>query len=99
MTIYTVNATLYVVFHYYIFMECETMDVFDLLPKLIRASLEYDRKTTESIALMIAKKVKRERPEISTEISKALSYSGYENSLARSIDMQSLPVDKESRNS
>ena len=73
------------------------MDVFDLLPKLIRASLEYDRKTTESIALMIAKKVKRERPEISTEISKALSYSGYENSLARSIDMQSLPVDKESR--
>lgn len=32
------------------------MDVFDLLPKLIRASLEYDRKTTESIALMIAKK-------------------------------------------
>lgn len=34
---------------------------------------------------------------IRAEISKALSYSGYENSLARSIDMQSLPVDKESR--
>lgn len=73
------------------------MDVFDLLPKLIRASLEYDRKTTESIALMISRKIKKDRPEISAEISKALSFTGYESALARSIDMQTLPVDKESR--
>ena len=73
------------------------MDVFDLLPKLIRASLEYDHKTTESIALMISRKIKKDRPEISAEISKALSFTGYESALARSIDMQPLPVDKESR--
>ncbi|MBC3803349.1 AAA family ATPase [Acetobacterium fimetarium] len=73
------------------------MDAFDLIPKLVRSSLECDRKTIEATALMIAKKIKKERPEIAIEITKALSYSGYRGSMARSIDLQPLPVDKESR--
>lgn len=73
------------------------MDIYDLLPKLVRASLEFDKKSIEATALMISKKIKKERPEIAAEITKALSYSGFESSAARSIDMSPLPVDRETR--
>lgn len=73
------------------------MDVFDLVAKLIRSSLEFDKKAVEATALMIAKKIKKERPDTAAEITKSLSYSGYESSTARSIDMAPLPVDRETR--
>lgn len=73
------------------------MDVYDLLPKLIRSSLEFDRRSVEVTALMIAKKIKIERPDAATEITKALSYSGYESPIARSLDLSPLPVDRETR--
>lgn len=75
------------------------MDVFDLLPKLIRSSLEYDKKAVEASALMIMRKIKKTHPDIAAEISKALSYSGFDSATARSIDMQPLPVDRETRSS
>ena len=73
------------------------MSVIDLIPRLVRSSLEYDRKTTEATALMISKKLKKEHPEIASEITKALSYSGFENTGARSLDLPTLPVDRETR--
>lgn len=73
------------------------MDAFDLLSKLVRASLEFDKKNVEATALMIAKKIKKDRPAAAAEITKALSYSGFENSTARSLDMSPLPVDRETR--
>jgi SpoVK/Ycf46/Vps4 family AAA+-type ATPase len=73
------------------------MTAFDLLPKLIRSSLDLDRKAIEATALMIIKKIKNEYPETAAEIAKALTYSGFENSAARSMDMQPLPVDRETR--
>lgn len=73
------------------------MDAYDLLAKLVRSSLESDRKSIEATALMIAKKIKKERPETAADITKALSYSGYESSTARSLDMSPLPVDRETR--
>ena len=75
------------------------MDALDLLSTLVRASLESDKKTIEATALMIAKKIKKDRPDIATEITKALSYSGFENSAARSLNMPPLPVDRETRHS
>ena len=73
------------------------MDAYDLLAKLVRASLEFDKKSVEATALMIAKKIKKERPNTAAEIAKSLSYSGYESATARSLDMSSLPVDRETR--
>lgn len=73
------------------------MDALDLVAKLVRSSLEFDKKSVEAAALMIAKKIKKERPDTAAEITKALSYSGYENSTARSLDMSPLPVDRETR--
>ncbi|MFT3982728.1 MAG: ATP-binding protein [Lachnospiraceae bacterium] len=73
------------------------MDAYDLLAKLVRSSLEFDKKSVEATALMIAKKIKKDRPDAAAEITKALSYSGYESSTARSLDMSPLPVDRETR--
>ncbi|MDR1136657.1 MAG: ATP-binding protein [Clostridiales Family XIII bacterium] len=73
------------------------MDTYDLLAKLVRSSLEFDKKNVEATALMIVNKIKKERPETAAEITKALSYSGYESSTARSLDMSPLPVDRETR--
>ena len=73
------------------------MDVLELLPKLIRASLANDKKSIEALALMIAKKIKKENPLVSNEITRALVYSSNDISMARSIDMQIPPVDKDTR--
>ena len=75
------------------------MSVYELLPRLIRACLEFDKKNTEATALMIAKKIKREHPDVSTEITKALSYSGMGSSATRSLGVTPPPVDKDSRHS
>lgn len=73
------------------------MDAYDLLARLVRSSLEFDKKSVEATALMIAKKIKKDRPDAAAEITKALSYSGYDSSTARSLDMSPLPVDRETR--
>lgn len=73
------------------------MDVLELIPRLIRASLENDRKALESFALLISKKIKKDNPELASEITKALVYASNNTSTFRSIDLQNLPVDKESR--
>lgn len=73
------------------------MIIYELIPKLIRASFDSDRKTIEAISLAIIKKIKKEYPNIAEDIAKTLSYSGLESSTARSIDMKPLPVDRETR--
>jgi SpoVK/Ycf46/Vps4 family AAA+-type ATPase len=73
------------------------MNAFDLIPKLIRSSLEADKKNIEATALMIARKIKKDYPSAAEEIAKALAYSKIDSSATRSIDMQPLPVDKETR--
>lgn len=73
------------------------MDAFDLISKLVRSSLEADKKSIETTALMIARKIKNEHPVAAEEITKALAYSRLDSSVIRSMDMQPLPVDKETR--
>lgn len=75
----------------------EQVDTLDLVARLVRSSLELDKKSVEATALMIAKKIKKERPDTAAEITKALLYSGYESPMARSLDMSPLPVDRETR--
>lgn len=73
------------------------MNAFDLIPKLIRSSLEADKKNIEATALMIARKIKKDYPAAAEEITKALAYSKLDSPVTRAIDMQPLPVDKETR--
>ena len=73
------------------------MNAFDLIPKLVRSSLEADKKNIEATALMIARKIKKDYPAAAEEITKALAYSRLDSPVIRSIDMQPLPVDKETR--
>jgi len=73
------------------------MDTFVLISRLVRASLEFDKKTVEATALMIAKKIKTEHPDASAEITKALSQSGFKNLASRALEMSPLPVDRETR--
>lgn len=73
------------------------MNEFDMLPKLLRACLDNDRKSVEAFALAIMKRIKKEHPSTAAEISKVLAYSNFEGGYARSLDFSPLPVDKESR--
>ena len=70
------------------------MNVFELMPNLIKAALESDRKMIESTAIMISKKIRNEYPEVSKSIIKALSIEGAP--VTRSLNSQ-VPVDHESR--
>ena len=70
------------------------MNTYELMPLLIKAALENDRKTLESVAIMISKKVKSEHPEISKEIVRSLTL---DTSTIRAVGNQPIPVDKESR--
>lgn len=69
---------------------------FELIPKLVRSCLESDRKQVEAISLMISKKIKKDYPDISQEIIRTISCAT-ESSITRAINMQPIPVDKESR--
>jgi len=73
------------------------MNAFDLLPKLIRATYDSDRKTIEAVSLMLIKKIKKEYPDTAKEIANALTYSGLDGSSSRSVGSFPLPVDKETR--
>lgn len=75
------------------------MTTLELIPSLLRASLDGDKKTVEASALMIVKKIKKENPEIAEEIAKILAFSGAGISPTRSLNLPPLPVDQESRHS
>lgn len=72
------------------------MDIIDYVPRLISAGLSSDRKIIESVALTISRKLKKERPDLSEEIAKALALPGT-RSVVRSVSSQVLPIDRETR--
>lgn len=73
------------------------MTTLELIPSLLRASLEGNKKAIEASALMIVKKVRKDHPEIAEEIAKILAFSGAGVSPTRSLNLPPLPVDQESR--
>lgn len=72
------------------------MNAIDYVPRLISAGLSGDRKLIESAALTVSRKLKKERPDLSEEIAKALAISGTK-SAARSANDKALPIDRETR--
>lgn len=73
------------------------MQIYEYIPKLIRAAINNDRKNVESFALLIGKKLKKEDPDVSAEIMKILSCTNSGVDIMRSIDISPLPVDRETR--
>lgn len=73
------------------------MEAYEYIPKLIRAAINNDRKSVESLALMIGRQLKKVSPEVSSEIMKVLSYTNVGADVTRSIDLSPLPVDQETR--
>ena len=73
------------------------MEALGLIPKLLRAGIDGDRKMMEATALMIVRKLRKDHPDIAEEISKTLSYMGTSSVSTRSINLPPLPLDKESR--
>lgn len=73
------------------------MNVLDLIPQLVRASFDGDKKMIEATALMIIKKIKKEFPNIAEEIAKSISCANTGVSQTRALNLPPLPVDKESR--
>jgi len=71
--------------------------IYDLIPKLIRAALNNDKKTIESISLMMGKKLKKDYPSISAEIMQITANSTVGADVLRSLDLQPAPVDRETR--
>lgn len=75
------------------------MELVDLIPKLLQASIDGDSKMLEATALMIIKKIRKENPRVAKDISQILAGLGVSqgNANARSIHFSPLPVDTESR--
>ena len=63
------------------------MQILDLIPQLVRASFEGDKKMIEATALMIIKKIKKEYPVIAEDIAKVLSYADVGASPTRALDL------------
>lgn len=73
------------------------MDVFEMIPKLLRAGIDGDRKMMEASTLMIIKMIRKEYPQIADDLSHTLAYMGTASAYTRSINLSPLPVDKETR--
>ena len=70
---------------------------YEYVPKLIRAAINNDRKTVESISLLIGRKLKKEDPEASAEIMRILACMNSGTDVMRSVNLSPVPVDKETR--
>ena len=73
------------------------MLTYELVPKLIRAALNNDRKSVESISIMLGRKIRKEYPEIASEIMQIAANSNVGADTLRTLDLSPAPVDKESR--
>lgn len=73
------------------------MKAYELIPKLLRAGIDGDRKMMEATSLMIIRQIRKDYPDIAEDISKTLSYMGTPSASARSVNLSPLPLDKESR--
>lgn len=67
----------------------------DHLPKLIRASLSGDLKSVELFSLTLVRLLKKDYPEISQEIARALSFSDVGAPVTRSVGIEPPPSDRD----
>ena len=73
------------------------MEVVDYVPRLIRACLDNDRQLVESVSLTISRKLRKDKPNLASEIAKALGSANPTSAATRAAGIAPLPIDKETR--
>ena len=73
------------------------MDAIDYVPRLVRACLDNDRQLVESVSLTISRRLRKDRPNLASEIASALASANSNSSATRATGIAPLPVDKETR--
>ena len=68
------------------------MDAIDYMPRLVRACLENDRRLVESVSLTVSRKLRRDRPDLASEIAGALAASGMRSEATRAAEINPLPT-------
>src|SRR5690242_15102778 len=69
--------------------------ILDHLPKLIRSSLTGDLKSVELFSLTLIRLLKKEHPDVASEIAKALSFADVGAAVTRSIGLDPPPSDRD----
>lgn len=59
------------------------MEAIDYIPRLVRACLENDRRLVESVSLTVSRKLRRDRPDLASEIAGALAASDIRSEATR----------------
>lgn len=72
----------------------DKMKAIEVIPQLIRASLEKDQNSVEVISLTISNMIRNKYPQISEEIDKVLFDKNLGSSAYRSIGLSDIPTDK-----
>lgn len=75
------------------------MKALEMIPQLIRASLEKDNNSVEVISLTLSNVLKNKFPEISDEINRILFEKNIGNNAYRSIGLSDIPTDKKNNES
>ena len=73
------------------------MEAIDYIPRLVRACLENDRRLVESVSLTVSRKLRRDRPDLASEIAGALAASDMRSEATRAAEINPLPIDRETR--
>lgn len=73
------------------------MAEYELIPKLIRAAYKRDKKSIESISILLGRMLKKKYPEISSEIMNIIANYKVGGDVYRSVKIDPVPVDSESR--
>lgn len=68
------------------------MNVEGMIPKLIRAGFENDKRAFEVISIAIANRLKKQNPKVAEEINSIICYKDLGTSAYRSIGMSDLPT-------
>lgn len=74
----------------------DKMNALEIVPQLIRASIEKDEKSVEVISLTIANALRKKAPTIAEEIEQILLNKNIGNNAYRSIGLSDIPVDRKS---
>lgn len=73
------------------------METDELVPKLLRAGLDGDRRTLEALGMQAIKRFRKANPSLAEQLSSILSYSGVGASTMRASGMVEPPRDADNR--
>jgi hypothetical protein len=73
----------------------DNASVLAILPKLVRAAFDGDKKTLESSCITIIRSIRKAHPDVAEELGRIISFNKIGASVTRSIGLSEPPTDKE----